>query len=388
MAQPNLYLYIDLLDHLKYQFQGGAQDVEQRDAMAAVQTAYRDLATEHDWWFYKTLGRVNIVAAYSTGTITYTHSTRTITFSTALSSTVQGWARFGRIKIDGVIYPVKSYTDSTHVVLDDVLNPGADVAAGTSYTLFQNVYSLPPDFKGLYSLTTESDAWNPYSVSQDDQLWHERKESASGNALRWTITADPDRPGGFALVVDPYPSSATTIDFIYVRTPRRMKYTGLETAHTVGTVANSASGTAVTGTATTISAGMVGSILRVGDDGTNAPTGEGGRYPYDEQRRIDSRSSDTAITVHPAFDNAHSGCKYVVSDPVDVAPHMYTALLRGAEYQMAIARGKDANRAERAWEKSLLKAKETDGGLIKERQYASVWSYGYTPYTVDFSDVP
>jgi hypothetical protein len=126
---------------------------------------------------------------------------------------------------------------------------------------------------------------------------------------------------------------------------------------------------------------MVGSFLRTSQSTTLAPTGYGGPNPYDDQRRIDSYTSTTSIGVFPAMDYAHSGCKYLISDPIDVAPHMINALLRGAEYHLALARGRNEDRAERAYQTALLKAREADS-IIKQPRVAGDVEVGYENYTV------
>jgi hypothetical protein len=387
LAIGNVFLYRDAIDHLVYMGQGGAQDASQRDIQTAIQNAYRDVAYEHSWNYYKVLGRINLVASYSTGTITYTHSTLTVTFSTALSSTVQTWARFGRIKIGNVIYPVRAYTSTTTVLLDDQINPGADVAAGTSYTLFRDTYQLPANCVGIYKPEAESGGSCISLMSATEKIYAERRWGDSGQTNYWTLIPDPDRTGSFCIQVHPYPTSATTLDFLYLKTPRPIRLTGIETATTAGTIANSASATAITGTSTTFAAHMVGSYLRTSQSTTAAPTGLGGNNPFDDQRQIDSFTSTTVIGTTPAMSYAHSGTKYLISDPIEIAPHMMSAFLRACEFQLALARGKDSSRAEVAYERALLKAKETDS-MLKVSRVAGGYEVGGDNYTVDFSDVP
>jgi hypothetical protein len=315
------------------------------------------------------------------------HSTNTVTFSTALSSTVQTWARFGRIKIGDVIYPIRAYTSTTTVLLDDVLNPGDDVAAGTSFTLFRDTYQLPANCVGIYRPESESGGSCISLMSPSEKIYAERRWGDSGATNYWTLIPDPDRTGSFCIQVHPYPTSATTLDFLYLKTPRPIRLTGLETASSAGTITNSASSTAITGTSSTFAAHQVGSFLRTSQSTSLAPTGNGGPNPYDDQRRIDSFTSTTSIGVFPVMDFAHTATKYLISDPIEIAPHMMSAFLRCCEFHLAVARGKDSSRAEVAYERALLKARETDS-LIKVSRVAGGYEVGGDNYTVDFSDVP
>jgi hypothetical protein len=86
------------------------------------------------------------------------------------------------------------------------------------------------------------------------------------------------------------------------------------------------------------------------------------------------------------MDFAHTTTKYLISDPIEIAPHMMSAFLRACEFQLALARGKDSSRAEVAYERALLKAKETDS-LIKVSRVAGGYEAHEAPYTVTFDDV-
>ena len=74
MAEPNVLTFQDVLDHLADFFGGGAQDVEQRLLRRAVVNAYQRLIGERSWQYLYGQARINLVANYNTGTLTYTHT--------------------------------------------------------------------------------------------------------------------------------------------------------------------------------------------------------------------------------------------------------------------------------------------------------------------------
>jgi hypothetical protein len=379
MAQPIAYTFQDAVDHLVYNFHGGAQDATLRDVKQAVINAYNAVQHAFDWKYYWTHGRITVAAPSS---VTFGYSTSTYVYTTSVAHGIsEANCPYYRLKYGNVVYPIDDYGGSATTLRgNQTLNPGTTLSS-VSGTLFRSEYPLPHDFKGMGDPIGEGGSSIAGWVAPDHWLYCERAIPASGSATEWSIMADEHRPGGFKIVLDPYPSSATTYDFIYQRVGRPLRYGGVETAATVGTLSNSASGTAVTGVATTFGTDMVGSVLRVGTSTTNAPTGQSGDYPYDEQRLIDTRSSNTACTVFPAFDNAHSAVKYTISDPVDIWSGMWQLFIRRCELELAIARGKDVDRVERQYLRELVIARENDR-LVK-LQWNAIGRRDDEPGTID-----
>ena len=105
-----------------------------------IQGAYREIIQAHDWSFLHVLGRIHLHALYDTGTAAYDHtggaSERLVTLT---SGTVPTWANSSEdavIKIDEAICEIEDYKSTTTFTLDATLNPGQDVAAGTSYQIY------------------------------------------------------------------------------------------------------------------------------------------------------------------------------------------------------------------------------------------------------------
>lgn len=360
MALPSVLLYADLIDHLRFNYQGTDSDADLRDMRQAIQTAYREVTFGANWQYYYTRGRVQLNAAYSTGTVGVVASTGVVTLATGSWPT---WAASGVLRIGNVSYPVLSRSSNSVITVDATYGPAADITSGTAYTLFQSNYPLPANFRGMNKPYSEAGKDLLCYISPDRWLFDDRNDFQTADAVKWTIVEDNATPGGFSVQVWPVPNAALTLDFIYRRAPRDLRITGFETnsSSSVGTIATS--GTTVTGTGTTFNSSMVGSFLRIGTSTSQVPTGYGGNYPYTEQKPITTYSSATSMAISSAFTATVSGLKYIVSDPVDMWAGMQTALLRRMEMELAICRGKDVDRATALAEQALTLARENDASL-------------------------
>ena len=134
--------YHDLLDYITALTDGGARTKDMRLYREAILGAYRDVSMAAEWDYFTTEGRVNLDAAYTTGTIVYDHTgganERQITLT---AGTWPSWAGKGRIRFGDVVYPIDTRVSDTIVTLGTDFNPGADVAS-TSYSSYRSVYPL------------------------------------------------------------------------------------------------------------------------------------------------------------------------------------------------------------------------------------------------------
>ena len=213
---------------------------------------------------------------------------------------------------------------------------------GTSYTWLRSSYTLPGDFKDMDPPHTENSYFNQRPVSLDSIMAFERHVRASSNPPRWyAIGPDPNLYGQMAMYVQYEPSTAEGLRFFYRRYPRRVKYSGTETAATTGTLASASAGQAVlTGynSSTAFNSDMVGSVIRIGTTDTK-PSGVRGLNPYTEQRIISAVNSSTQVTLDANLSNAVSDkTKYAISDPLDLRPTMIEPLLRGCEWKLSLSR--------------------------------------------------
>lgn len=333
---PDLLTYQDALEHLESHTNSGTMDAERRDFRTAVLGAYTDLASRYDWLYFHTELDVRLDASYGTGTVEYTDSTRKVTLTGGVwpSNAIEG-----RVKINDVRYPIESRDSDTSITLPTSANPGSDVSSGTSYSWIRTSYTLPADFKDMDPPHTEDSYMNVAPVTLDTILGFERHVRASANPPQWyALGPDPHVYGQMAIYVQYEPSTAEGLRFYYRRYPRRLKYSGMETAASAGTVKTNVDNSAIIdGTGTSFTSDMVNSVIRFGTT-SEKPTGVRGLNPYSEQRIIKSVNSSTSITLDSAPTTVASGTKYVVSDPVDLRVTMVEAFLRGCEWKLSLSR--------------------------------------------------
>ncbi len=108
----------------------------------AIQVALDQLYQFHDFPFYLQEGAIEPVDNYSTGTVTITQGSKTLTGSgTTFTSAMVG--RKFRIQNEKAYYRIASYTSATVVTLDENYQ-GSD-QSGASYEIYQDEYRLAAD---------------------------------------------------------------------------------------------------------------------------------------------------------------------------------------------------------------------------------------------------
>lgn len=338
MAQTPLVTFTDVVEELLDSQEIERTELNLRNAIRAVQEAYRFLSASHDWSYYQNRSIIPTVASYSTGTVTgdYTGGANERMLTLA-SGTWPDWAAFGRITISGTTYTVATRESDSIITLSPNSTFTSDIAAGTSYELFRDTYELPVDFKRLIRLM---DVDNEHEVEVVSDGTHQ--------VSQLTYFKSPDTPwqvairgvaeyyGSMSLSFSPPPSAIREYDLLYVRQPRQLNIEKYNT----GTVTITGSTTTVTGNSTAFPEDCVGSIIRISSTATE-PTGVAGVSSgtvnrYYAQRTITARASATSLTIDATVSTSTlTTVGYVISDPVDIEHHaMYGALrsLALAEY--------------------------------------------------------
>jgi len=377
-VEDNVLLYSDLLDYITALTDGGARTKDMRMHKEVILGAYRDLSSVAEWDYYMKEGRIDLVVSQSSSTIEYDHTgsgnEREITLA---SGTWPSWAKYGRIRFNDVVYPVESRVSNTLLTLGEELNPGADVGTGTTYSIYRTAYPLPSDLWRLYDVAVEKSHWMPYYITPSEWLRRERFHDNEGQTWAWTIMKDPDNDNMFAMFVDPKPSTAEPLGFIYRRKPRTLRWAGTETEARTYTASGSSAASTLT-TSTALPGSMVGSIIRLADSTTTHPTGLAGTYPFLEQHKITALSS-TTVTIDGTLSTAYSGDKIVVSDPVDMNDTMIEALKAQIEYRIS----RFANDARGMATAKQVADIELRKALEMESRYATTGTRG-TRYTYMF----
>lgn len=367
MATTEIWTYQDIVEHILDVYDDSRAGRPLRMAKRAASEALRALQTAHSWAMYNGTRHIHTVAPYATGTIYYDHtggaSERLVTLS---GGTFPSWAAFGKILIAGVAYPVESYVDSTHVVLDPNVNPGADVASSTAYTLYRDEYPLPVGFKTLGQL------WNVTEDEELDVVFADQatRDSVSdpaepGDPEYAYVTGDSDYINNMSLVFLPPPDSELVFRYDFQRSPRQL----VTEKYSTGTVTVAGGSTTCTITTGAFTQSHVGCVIRFGTTDNEPDNRFGGLGDTtntftDERTIVSVASNGLTCTLDAAPSAAITSVKFTVSDPIDVeVGAMLTAYQRLCESTFAILTKRDQKdsmvRIQLA-ERALLEAKDAD----------------------------
>ena len=374
MSAPELFTYADahdaLVDFARAYSAGAASSIMKR----AIGRAYRRLTGDHEWSFLYKTGRLKLEGTYTTGSVEYDAAggatcERQLTLTTGVWP---DWIVDGAVYFDDIVCDVEKRFSDTVIQLDTNVSPLADVAAGTSYTAFKRWYALPNDFQSMAEPLEET-SWllGAYvTPARMEQL--QRYEFSIGDIYYYTIAPAQDLYGTMALYIHGVPDVDETLDIPYRRRLRPLVYSGQTPAEYAGTIAVTAGSASVVGTGTSFATAHAGSILRIGTDGTNVPTGIDGLYPYGEQRSIYSFTDATGVTLDNNVATTRSGVKYRISDPIDMDAVAWDAFLACCETEYAkLTRMKDRMDVEANYQIHLHQAKGSDFRIFHRRVAAS-----------------
>lgn len=286
-----------------------------REIRSSIRDSLDEFALAHAWPQYLYEKIITVPAAYQTGTVAYTASTRTLVLS---GGTFPTWAATGGVvRFNNVHSRVQTRTDGTTLVLESDTAPTSDVAAGEAFYLYRDSFVLDVRTHMInrvfgYAPSQELQYWPPHR-------WHEVSEAfnvynRTGRLLYYTMLGDPANFGLQRIQFAPPVATEEVVLRVQMkRLPRAIAFWLEET----GTVSVAAT-TTVTGSGTAFTAAMVGSVIRISNSAVKKPSDLDGDYPYVEERRITAYASATSITVDSAFSSTQSGVLYSISDPIDV----------------------------------------------------------------------
>lgn len=382
MARAQQYTFKDLVDHARDYLGANASGEAGRDCRRAVVSAITKFAHAHRWTYYFQRYRLNTVAPYSTGTVTYDHTGGAYERQLTLADgTWPDWAAQGTVQINSILYEVADRKSSSVVTLTVGSNPGADITTGSSFTIYRDTYPLPIDFLAMGALVLQNRA---VILSQEHpSAWLERQQiyRGPGTPRTYCIRSDPNYQNTLCLSFHPPPDNAYTIDGIYQRNARQLNVESYST----GTVVTSAGLATVTGSGTAWTSKLAGTIFRVTSSKTDLPTSRSGDNPPAYERVVLSVDSPTQLTLDDLIDETLTGVKYICSDPVDVETNtMMTALLRGVEAQLGVSRRlADRDELQAEYIRELLLAREADSRSFQDARVGA-----YLPFPTRLADMP
>lgn len=378
----DIWTFQDAVEHLLDAHELISREApHERRARWCILQAYRDLSFRHSWNYFYRQRLMQTVAKQTSSTIDYDHTgganERQVTLA---AGTWPSWAAFGRIIIGDVHYEIDERKSNTILTLREDSNPGADVAAGTSYTLYRSAYPLPANFRKLCAVW---DVAQERRLDEVDPVQHHSSlmhfYDTPQEPWEVMVRSTGEHYGGMHLHFGPPPDTAKTYDLLYQVSPRPLNIDKYST----GTVSITSGSATVTGSGTTFPTDCAGSIIRFSSSATVPTSAIGGLDGTDNrfvmQSVIKSRDSATALTLEEnATVTISAGSGYTISDPLDIEPGaMLTAFLRAAEAEFSVRAGrKDAPQKLALARQALLEAMEADSRYEPNGKRAA----SYDPY--------
>lgn len=328
---------IDLQQKLIRMVGGEADPESVSDIRAAIRQAMRMVSAEHTWPYYQGYLHLDTEEEYTTGTIAYVASTRTVTLT---GGTWPSWAEQGVVLVDTFHARVDVVSSSTvlTVIADDA--PTEDFTG--DFTIYQYQFTLPTD-ENIYKvgkIQIDQSNWLDYIAPGLFETDVRRQYLTTGGRPRWfTISRDRRNTGQRLLSLWPYPTTVLRCRMAYVRHPRDI----LTWEYNTGQVATTASSTNVTGTETVFTTTHEGCMLRTYSDRLNVPTSVDGRYPPVDEEVIEYVSSGTILTTATALTTTTSEpVAFSISDIIDADNSaMLDVIIYAARLEMCKLRRQD-----------------------------------------------
>lgn len=324
------------------------------DVRNAINSALKDLWSEFDWTWYQQNYTMILSAPYETGTVSFTASTRRFTLTTG---TWPEWADNGTIVVGGQFARVHARISDTIIEIEEGTQFTENLAAGQTYRLLRNEYPLPNGVRKISYMA--NDNYTSHVVKYVTSLeWTNKKPTTTSTARPMSFTVQKDRrPGrGLNMVLWPFPQTAMTLRFAYVRAPEEVAIW----SYSEGKVTTTALASTVTGLATAFDETLEGSVFRLGRDGTNIPTPSIGLYPPLQEVLVDSVTSTTSLSLADTADFSKTGVRYVISSLLDIDPTVMKTVFERLMYlRIAEIRNKEAKDysvVKSAYEQALYKA--------------------------------
>lgn len=277
-----------------------------------------EIPVKFDWNFLIASTSIIAVDQYVTGTVSATTGSTSVTFSSDATITSDMTGR--KIKISGndVVYEF-TYANAT----GGTINPsflGGSNASSTTYTIFQDTYTLPSDFDrfpkngGVYKWNGGQKTIISEESYQDATSLYQSSPTDNPDKVR---LSGCDTAGRVLVSFRPAPKTAKAYGCDYLKKLYPMKET------TAGTVLISANGTTVSGsTDCRFTEASTGDYIRVNAFGVSQDS---------TWYRINSISNDSSLTIATQFaSSAVTTAEYTISSVPKIPAKLQPAILYGA----------------------------------------------------------
>lgn len=367
----------DMMTHIAVQINASLGGYLEGKVRTAVLSAWARLLSMHQWAYFHRMGSLTTFAGYSTGTVDFNYSARTVTLT---GGTWPTDAVAQHIRLDHNWYPIYKRTSSTVIELFEGKHPEADLD-DQAFLIQQILYPLPQDVGDVVQVLegTQNMQMMRLSILEAHQI---QEGFAWSPALPtcYALVADSSNPQRWHLWLPTEQTQPTVLQYLYVvrKPPNAL------VRENRGTV-TVASGVATFSDAV-VNSLWDGAVLRIGKTDTSHPTGEFGDIPGNDllynrdchEVRVvkwltstTCRISDTTI--------AETDVAYQASSMIDVCDGAMTVLLQRLcedEYGAKMV----GNHSEKLVSQSRLAqafndAKASDGRYVRNKGPAAQW-YG------------
>ena len=339
----------DIVGYLLAATGGGAQDGEHHAVRQAVIHGVREVLQCRDWLWHTKTGRFETQVSKTTATITQGSANITVANASQIAP--------GRLISIAPTY--FSTTPRVASVAGNVVTMDRPaILSGTNVPITpQTYYDLPSDLKDLDALVTNTVGTLHCYISPQEWQRLEINTRGAGEPYYYTIMRSDNDPDRWQIRFVGVPTNGTPVNYTYRYRPREIRYTGYEKVCRVGRVSCALYGYVVTGTDTEFPANIEGSVIRFGTPAED-PDPVGGTFPFQQERYITGRSSETVLSISNA--PAMANVRYCITDPIDASPTMYTAIISACEMWYARIAGKPAAEAMNMFNRDLRIAMEND----------------------------
>lgn len=271
----------------------------------------RTIPAEYEFWdFLKKRGSITLEETFSSGTVTVTENSATVTHSTSSLTASAYIGYWFTIPSTNEVYEITANTTSTFTISPAYVG---DSGSGLSFRVFKTVYTLPSDYEYM---TTEPGFWFDVSTGRqyldwdDDRDWA-RNYTTQTSQVPYSIREYTEKSTGglYQVEISPPVTATRLLRFEYFRALPEMR------EFTTGTATTTANNTSVTLSADYSAYVSAGQYFRTDTDGT--------------WKRINSVSGAT-LTLATGYPTAGSAVAYTISDAPEVPQDLQMAIFYGA----------------------------------------------------------